>query len=127
MTALAAPTPQFAQFMTTMSDDPAKTQVVQTVVHGMARYVSAMGQKASNFVKDVGGNLCKGAAASVIAGLLVAGVVTTMAPATPVAGALLAGSFAAKAAQSVVEAVVDTVIDNSIKVTTQHNKAAKPS
>lgn len=113
--ATAATTPQFDQFMTKMSDAPGKTQVVQTSVNGLAKYIATMGKQGAQFVKDVGGNVCKGAAAQVIAGLLIAGVLFVVAPAIPAGGVFLAGSFTAKAAQSVVEAVVDTVIDHSIK------------
>ncbi len=116
MTAVSAATPQFSQFMAGMSDNPGNVQVAQTTLNGMAKHVVSLGKQATQFVKDVGGNLCKSAAASVIAGLIVAGAIMAVAPAVPAGGALLAGSFTAKAAQSVVEAVVDTVIDNSIKV-----------
>ena len=115
MTAVSAATPRFAQFMATMSDEPGKTQIVQTTVNGFAKHVAAMGHHAAQFVKDVGGNLFKGAATNVIASLIVAGAIMAVAPAVPAGGALLAGSFAAKASQTVVEAVVDTVLDNSLK------------
>lgn len=115
MTALAAATPQFDQFMATMSNDPSKSQIVQTTVNGFAKHVVSLGKQATQFVKDVGGNLFKGAATNVIASLVVAGAIMAVAPAIPAGGALLAGSFGAKAAQTVVEAVVDTVLDNSLK------------
>lgn len=128
MTAVSAATPQFNQFMMGMTDEPGKVQVVQTALNGMAKHVVSLGKQATQFVKDVGGNLCKSAAASVIAGVIVAGAVMAVAPAIPAGGALLAGSFAAKAAQSVVEAVVDTVIDNSIKAGAVHvHKPAAPA
>lgn len=124
MTAMSATTPQYAQFMQDVSHDAGNAQVVQTTVNGMAKYIAGMGKKATQFVKDVGGNLCKNAAASVIAGIAVAGMTALILPAAPVGASLLAGSFAARAAQGVVEAVVDTAIDNVIKV---QPKAPAPS
>lgn len=126
MTAL---TPQFDQFMADMSAEPSKSQIVQTTVNGFAKHVVALGKQATQFVKDVGGNLFKGAATNVIASLIVAGAIMAVAPAIPAGGALLAGSFTAKATQSVVEAVVDTVLDNSLKAasTAVHVQKAAPA